>query len=242
MPRSNAPSRALLVIPAYNESRAIGEVVRRCHAALPDHAVLVVSDASTDDTAAQARAAGACVLELSQQIGAWGATQTGCRYALRNGFDVVVSLDGDGQHDPAGLPELLATHHACGADVVIGTFSERLSPTKKLAWRWFRALTGLKVEDLTSGLRVYNRRAIRVLASPEATMLDYQDVGVLLLLRRYALSVHEVPVRMHLRRDGKSRVFSSWLTVARYMAHTTVLSLARGGGKVRLPESQGPQA
>lgn len=226
--------RALVVIPAYNESGAIGDVVRRCRPGQDDRGVLVVSDCSSDDTANLARAAGASVLELSQQIGAWGATQTGFRQALRCGVEQVITIDGDGQHDPACIPALQQAQRDSGADVVIGTFAQRLSPAKRLAWRWFRALTGLKVEDLTSGLRVYNRRALRILASSEATMLDYQDVGVLLLLRRYGLSVHEVPVRMHPRRDGKSRVFSSWLTVARYMAHTTVLSLARGGGKPRV--------
>ena len=232
-------SRVLVVIPAYNESRAIADIVQRCLEQALVPAVLVVSDASSDATATLARGAGATVIELSQQIGAWGATQTGFRYALGNGFDRVISLDGDGQHDPSCISDLLECHRRTGADVVIGTFAERLSPAKRLAWRWFRALTGLKVEDLTSGLRVYNQRAIEVLASPEATMLDYQDVGVLLLLRRYGLVIHEVPVRMHPRRDGKSRVFSSWLTVARYMAHTTVLSLARGGGK---PRSRDPEA
>ena len=234
MPTSKFVFRTLVVIPAYNESGAIDEVVRRCHPGEDNRGVLVVSDCSSDDTAAIARAAGASVLELSQQIGAWGATQTGFRHALRCGAEQVVTIDGDGQHDPACIPDLQQAQRDSGADVVIGTFAQRLSPAKRLAWRWFRALTGLKVEDLTSGLRIYNRRALRILASSEATMLDYQDVGVLLLLRRYGLSVHEVPVRMHPRRDGKSRVFSSWLTVARYMAHTTVLSLARGGGSPRV--------
>lgn len=231
-----------MVIPAYNEAGAIADIVRRCEPGRNGREVLVVSDCSSDDTAALAAAAGAQVLELSQQIGAWGATQAGFRYALRQGFDQVISIDGDGQHDPACLPALQEAQHVQSADVVIGTFSERLSPAKRLAWRWFRALTGLKVEDLTSGLRVYNRRALRILASTEATMLDYQDVGVLLLLRRYGLSVFEVPVRMHPRHDGKSRVFSSWLTVARYMAHTTVLSLARGGGTPRARPAPGSQA
>jgi hypothetical protein len=112
---------------------------------------------------------------------------------------------------------------------VIGTFPQRLSGPKRLAWAWFRALTGLGVEDLTSGLRVYGPRALQVLASPEATLLDYQDVGVLLLLRKYGLTVHEVPVKMHPRRAGQSRVFSSWWTVARYMAQTTLLCIARIG-------------
>lgn len=239
MPTPDNRPRVLVVIPAYNEAGAVAQVVTHCRRVGVGEEVLVVSDASTDETALLAAEAGARVLTISQQIGAWGATQAGLRYALRHGFDRVVSLDGDGQHDPDCLPELLDALHANNADVVIGTFGERLSAAKRLAWRWFRTLTGLKVEDLTSGLRVYHRRAVRVLASAEATMLDYQDVGVLLLLRRYGLSVHEVPVRMHPRRNGKSRVFSSWLTVARYMAHTTVLSLARGSKAParRLPDS-----
>ena len=74
---------------------------------------------------------------------------------------------------------------------------------------------------------MYGPRALRVLASAEATLLDYQDVGVLLLLRKYGLTVHEVPVTMHPRHAGQSRVFSSWWTVARYMAETSILCLAR---------------
>src|SRR5690606_7874794 len=112
----------------------------------------------------------------------WGATQTGMRHARRRGFARVASLDADGQHAPESLVALLRAQRETGADVVIGTFPERLSGAKRLAWAWFRVLTGLAVEDLTSGLRVYGPRALRILASPEATLLDYQDVGVLLLL------------------------------------------------------------
>jgi glycosyltransferase involved in cell wall biosynthesis len=208
---------------------------------LTDAPIVVVSDASTDDTPGVARVSGAQVIELGQQIGAWGATQAGFRYALRRGYRQVASLDADGQHLPACLPELIAAQRETGADVVIGTFPERLSAPKRLAWAWFRALTGLKVEDLTSGLRIYGPRALRLLASPEATLLDYQDVGVLLLLRKYGLSVHEVPVTMVPRRNGHSRVFTSWFTVARYMAQTTILCLARFGrlGPPHLSRSDG---
>jgi hypothetical protein len=240
--KSEPAAALLVVVPAFNEAASLGEVLERLHAAVGGP-VLVVSDASTDRSAEIARALGAQVIELSQQIGAWGATQTGFRHARRRGYDYVASLDADGQHAPESLPDLIRAQRETGADVVIGTFPERLSPAKRLAWAWFRALTGLGVEDLTSGLRVYGPRALRLLASPEATLLDYQDVGVLLLLRKYGLSVHEVPVTMYPRRNGHSRVFASWLTVARYMAQTTLLCLARigrFGGPRRL--SSTPQA
>lgn len=203
--------------------------------------MLVVSDASIDTTATVARNCGAQIIELNHNIGAWGATQTGFRYALRQGYTHVASLDADGQHAPESLPALIAAQRETGADVVIGTFPERLSRPKRLAWAWFRALTGLGVEDLTSGFRVYGPRALKVLASPEATLLDYQDVGVLLLLRKYGLSVHEVPVTMYPRSTGHSRVFSSWWTVGRYMAQTTLLCIARIGrlgGPHAIPASQ----
>jgi glycosyltransferase involved in cell wall biosynthesis len=218
----------LAVLPAHNEAATVADVLTRLAACTRVDCV-VVSDASTDHTAREARAAGAQVIELSQQIGAWGATQTGFRFARRHGYEIVVTLDADGQHEPESVPALLAAQQQTGADVVIGTFPERLSGPKRLAWAWFRTITGLGVEDLTSGLRVYGPRALQVLASAEATLLDYQDVGVLLLLRKYGLSVHEVPVTMHPRSVGQSRVFSSWWTVARYMAQTTLLCIARIG-------------
>ncbi len=230
----------LAVIPAHNEAATLGALLGELQQSLACP-VLVVSDASSDDSADAARAAGAQVIELTQQIGAWGATQTGLRFALRRGYGGAITLDADGQHDPASLPAMIAAHQRTGADVVIGTFPERLSGPKRLAWTWFRTLTGLGVEDLTSGLRVYGPRALRVLASSEATLLDYQDVGVLLLLRKYGLSVHEVPVTMFPRRSGQSRVFASWFTVARYMAQTTLLCIARIGrlGGRRLPDNAG---
>jgi glycosyltransferase involved in cell wall biosynthesis len=219
--------RLLAVIPAFNEEHAIAEVVESVdlHLGCP---VLVVSDDSRDGTGIRARAAGASVLTLSQQLGAWGATQAGLRYAMLHGYRAVVALDGDGQHPPDMLRPLVEQLDR-GADVVIGTFPQRLSPLKRLAWAWFRSLTGLAVEDLTSGMRVYGPRALAVLSSPEATLIDYQDVGVLLLLRKHGLTVHEVPVTMYPRQAGKSRVFASWLTVARYMAQTTVICIARLG-------------
>ena len=196
--------------------------------------VLVVDDASNDATIAAAEAAGARVLSLSNQLGAWGATQAGIRYAQRRGYRTVVTLDADGQHDPLELPALLAAHRESDANVIIGTCSERLSDAKRLAARYFRFITGIAVQDFTSGLRVYDRRAIRTLASREASLLDYQDLGVLMLLRKKGLTLKEAPTRMSPRRSGGSRVFSSWRMVARYMTHTTVLCFAQISARGRI--------
>src|SRR5699024_4722650 len=120
-----------------------------------------------------------------------------------------------------------AARERSGANVVIGTCVTRLSRAKRIAWQYLRLLTGLKLADFTSGLRLYDARAIEVLAGQEASLLDYQDVGVLMLLSRSGLRITETPVSMLPRRAGRSRVFASWPVVARYMMHTTVLCLAQ---------------
>jgi glycosyltransferase involved in cell wall biosynthesis len=164
------------------------------------------------------------VLSPALAQGAWGAMQTGLRYALRRGYRHVVTMDADGQHEPAYIADLIAAGKI--HDVVIGAYPQRGSLLRKWAWRFFRQLTGFGIEDLTSGLRYYNAGACALLADEEATLLDYQDVGVLLLLRRAGFSICEVPVEMYPRKSGPSRIFSSWTTVGRYMLETTLLCLA----------------
>lgn len=224
---SNAAG-TLVVIPAHNEIATIAPLVRQVRKVL-GCPVLVVSDASRDGTDKAARVAGAEVLDLPMQLGAWGATQAGIRYALRHGYRRVLTMDADGQHGPESARELLQEADRQSTDVMIGTCPERLSLAKRIAWWWFRSLTGLKVEDLTSGLRMYGPRALRLLSAPDATLLDYQDVGVLMLLRSHGLSIGELAVEMHPRACGPSRVFGSWLMVAAYMLQTTVLCIARVG-------------
>jgi glycosyltransferase involved in cell wall biosynthesis len=216
----------LVVIPAYNEAATVAEVVRGviAHAACD---VLVVNDASSDDTAVQARAAGARVIDLPLNLGAWGATQTGMRYAQRNRYGAVVTFDADGQHHAESLQALIGALDDGSADVVIGTYAQRLSAAKRVAWWYFRVLTGLPVQDFTSGLRAYNRRAARALAAREASLLDYQDMGVLMLLHQKGFRMRELETPMSPRKAGMSRVFASWFVVARYMLHTTILCFAR---------------
>jgi glycosyltransferase involved in cell wall biosynthesis len=223
----------LAVIPARNEAATVADVVRRTLATRRCD-VLVVDDASSDDTAGLAQQAGAAVLSTPFSLGAWGATQTGMRYAQRNRYHTVVTLDADGQHHPEQVPRLLAALRRSGANVVIGTFTQRMSSARRLAGRYFRLLTRLDVQDFTSGMRAYDRRAVRALASREASLLDYQDMGVLMLLSKKGLILQELPTVMSPRRAGASRVFASWLLVARYMLHTTVLCFAQLGVRARI--------
>jgi glycosyltransferase involved in cell wall biosynthesis len=237
MTRSFLPpdERLLVVIPALNEADCIGDVIAQAKR-LPGVDVLVIDDGSTDDTAAIATVKGATVLSAPLWQGAWGAIQTGIRYALRNGYLGVVTMDADGQHEPGFMPQLIGA--ARDADVVIAACPSRGSRLRHVAWSYFRFLTGLSFDDLTSGFRYYNARACRLLAREEATLLDYQDIGVLLLLRRANLRIAEISVAMNPRKSGASRVFSSWWTVGRYMAETTLLCLARWNQPSRRPEPE----
>lgn len=222
----------LIVIPARNEAATISALLQHLEAQ-GWRDVLVINDQSTDDTGAIAQAAGARVLSPVLPMGAWGGMQAGIRYALAHGYQAVVTMDADGQHEVTEIAALLAAREQ--ADVVIGAFPERASRLRLLAWHWFRRLAGFDLRDLTSGFRLYNREAMTVVASREGTLLDYQDLGALLMVRRSGLHIMEVPVSMNMRLVGQSRIFNSWFSVAKYMAVTTLLCLARW--EIRLPRN-----
>jgi len=233
-PKQPAYGRAncVVVIPAHNEADDIATVIadirRHC-----DFPVIVVDDASSDHTIDSARAAGATVIPLAVQLGAWGATQAGIRYALHKRYTLVVTMDADGQHLAESLPQLLHPVLEDRADVMIGACTERGSALRKIAWRMMKRASGLRLEDLTSGFRVYNWQAIRRLAGWQATLLDYQDVGVLAMLQASGLRIRDAEVAMRPRRHGISRVFHSWASVAYYMAYTLLLAVTKRGMKHR---------
>ncbi|MFT7286683.1 MAG: glycosyltransferase involved in cell wall biosynthesis [Halieaceae bacterium] len=234
-----APVSLFVVIPAYNEAASIGAVLDALGSSLPGVQVVVVDDGSTDSTVSIARERRAIVLPLANHLGAWGATQAGIRFALRQGGDTVVTMDADGQHRAADIPKLLEPLASGCADVAIGTFTARGSPMRQVAWRLLRASSGIRLEDLTSGFRAYNRSACSALAGWRASLLNYQDIGVLTLLLGEGLRVVDVDVQMEPRHSGHSRVFHTWPSVAYYMVHTLLLGLSkrrlrsyRGAGRI----------
>ncbi|GJM05912.1 MAG: glycosyl transferase family 2 [marine bacterium B5-7] len=222
--------KTLIVIPAFNEAENLMELLPKLQEYV-EHDIVIVDDASVDDTAQIVHSHGIKCFTLPIQLGAWGATQTGIRYAAKKGYEQVITMDADGQHLPTEVKTLMALYLDSQANVIIGTFPSRLSHLKKLAWKFFKMLTHIKIEDLTSGFRLYDKQAIHVLSSRQASLLDYQDVGVLLLLLGAGLTINEVPVKMHNRNDGKSRVFSSWMVVLKYMVQTTTLCIANMGSR-----------
>lgn len=223
-----AAHKVIVVIPARDEAADVGEVVQSVVATgLP---VVVIDDYSADGTADIARRAGASVLQLPFHAGAWAAIQAGMRFARARGYEFCATLDADGQHDPVDLETLL---HRMDADdrpnVVIGACLERANRRRRVAWRVLRWLSGLDVRDLTSGFRVYDRKAMDLLARPHQTLLEYQDVGVLLCLHAHGMQVREIEVPMCARRHGISRIFRSWPLVVYYLIYSSLIGTSRRG-------------
>jgi len=225
-PVKHLGASGLVIIPARNEAGSVGDVVRDVKSHM-DWEVVVVDDASSDDTKMGAEEGGARVVRMPYRVGAWGALQTGMIYALRNGYELCLTMDADGQHIAEELPAVCAPVIQGISDVAIGVCPERVSRARYAAWSFFKHITGLNLQDVTSGLRVYNKKAMQILINKEAAMLNYQDVGVLLMLREARMRATEVKVRMEARRNGRSRVYDSWWTVARYLMETAILSTGK---------------
>jgi len=216
----------VIVMPAHNEADDVGRVIRAIRAQC-DYPVVVVDDASTDETAAVARDAGAVVIPLVYQLGAWGAIQTGMRYACARGYDYVLTMDADGQHEAESIADLVRPVREGRADIAIGTCPDRGSLLRRIAWVLMKRASGLTLEDITSGFRLYCREAVEALSRRSATLLEYQDVGVLIALQERGFRIVDVPVPMVPRRSGISRIFYSWRSVSYYMAHTLLLSVTK---------------
>ncbi|XQW85893.1 glycosyltransferase family 2 protein [Thalassotalea piscium] len=213
-----------IVIPAMNEEDTIGKIVSR--ACSLNYKVIVVDDASIDNTALVAKNAGAQVLSPIKNLGAWKATQTGLRLADKLGYKIVVTMDADGQHNVEDIA-ILVNRYNQGADVVIGNCTERGSKGRHIAWQFFKHINRLPVSDITSGFRLYNERALKCLTSRQATMFEYQCIGVLLMLRNMNLLINEVSVAMNDRDNGSSRIFHSWFAVGYYLLYSGLLSVTK---------------
>jgi glycosyltransferase involved in cell wall biosynthesis len=156
--------KTLVAIPCYNEGLAIGSVVLKAQNYVDE--VLVVDDGSSDDTVEVATAAGATVISHEENKGKGRAIKTSLRYAVEHGFDVLVFLDGDGQHNPGEIPQLLEPISNDGADLVIGFRSFNQMPFYRRFGRvvldYVTGVGGI-VTDSQCGFRALNRKAIELL-------------------------------------------------------------------------------
>ncbi|HEX5852428.1 MAG TPA: glycosyltransferase family 2 protein [Solirubrobacteraceae bacterium] len=211
--------RNLVIVPAFNEVDAIVSTVEAIHQAAPDFDVLVVDDGSVDATAERAATTDAAVLRMPFNLGIGGAMQSGYIYALEQGYEVAVQVDGDGQHDPRHIHHLLERLRSDPElNMVTGSrFLDsagegyRSSATRRIGIRVFSWVVSLitrqRVTDPTSGFRMTNRRGIELFAHDYPH--DYPEVEAILLMHAHRLRSCEIPVLMRPRLTGESAISSS---------------------------------
>ena len=204
--KSIASSAVSIVLPAKNETGAVGQTVGRLRALMPDVEIIVVNDGSTDDTATVARSAGALVVNHPYSKGNGAAIKTGARSALG---EVLVFMDADGQHDPADIPRLL-DKLAQGYDMVVGARQRgsQASVGRGLAnrfYNWFASyMTGHKIEDLTSGFRAVRADKFREFLYLLPNGFSYPTTSTMAFFRA-GYSVAYIPIHAA-KRIGKSHI------------------------------------
>jgi glycosyltransferase involved in cell wall biosynthesis len=196
-------AKLLILIPAFNEEGAVGGVVGAVKSAVPGAPVLVVDDCSRDATVTVARDAGAEVLALPHHLGLGGCVQAGYKLAYELGYEFVIRVDGDGQHDARDIPKVFEALRSSGCEMVIGS-----SLLRSAGIRFFRMvlrpILGKPVRDPTSGFVGVNRSALAVFS--RSFPLEYPEIEALVVLQRRRFRFVEVPCRMLPRRSGRSTI------------------------------------
>ncbi len=203
----------LILIPAFNEEAAIAGVVREVRTAVPGADIIVVDDHSHDGTIGAASSAGARVLPLPHHLGLGGCVQAGYKLAFELGYEYVIRVDGDGQHDAAGIPGIYNELRTTGCHMVIGSrycngHTPHTSFARGIGIRAFRLvlrpILGKPVHDPTSGFVGVNREALEVFT--RSFPLEYPEIETLVVLQRKRFQFREVPCRMRPRRTGRSSI------------------------------------
>ncbi|MBI4832327.1 MAG: glycosyltransferase family 2 protein [Candidatus Lindowbacteria bacterium] len=215
--------KTLIVIPAFNEEDNIANVIEEIRSVLPDSGIAVINDGSSDGTTRCAEQSGATVLSHSFNLGYGAALQTGYKYAQQKGYDILVQVDADGQHDPSYIPELIRPVAENRCDVAIGSrflgHGHYEMPLARkcgsLIFRWITSfLIQQRITDPTSGFRAIGRKAF-AFCTRDVYPSDFPDADVLVMLKKAGLSVMEVPVKM--RPSLSNRTMHSGLNAVYYV-------------------------
>ena len=222
--------KKLAVIPAYNEAGNIERTVKDITENAPSFDYIIINDCSKDETAEICNKNHFHVINLPVNMGIGGGVQTGYLYALRNGYDIAVQFDGDGQHNAAYLEEMAELLEKEQLDMVIGSryiTKEGFQSTamRRVGIRFFtgliKLLTGKKITDPTSGMRMINRETIKIFA--EEYPRDYPEPESVVTLLRKGKKVKELPVLMRERKEGVSSI--SPVNAVYYMIKVSVAIL-----------------
>jgi hypothetical protein len=216
--------KVLVMIPAYNEEKTVGNVVESVRSLYPNFKVVVIDDGSQDETPKKAIEAGADVVSLPFHCGGSIAIQTGYLIAARNNFDYTVKIDADGQHKPEEVPKLLAPLLRGEADITVGSRyrmhqNNQDDSAVKTGGRFFSStivsmLRKMEITDVTSGMRAWNQKAIKVLTTQYKEKKVVEDsvfwVAETILASKLGLRMKEVAIEVLPRLYGKSKSFSKF--------------------------------
>lgn len=202
-------TKVLVIIPAYNEAENIERVVNNLIENYPCYDYVIVNDGSADDTRKICARNHYNFLDLPINVGLAGAIRAGIRYANYHGYEYAIQLDGDGQHDPVYIRDMLETMQKTGADIVIGSrfktekkpASLRMLGSRLIAFAIRLTTGGKRIGDVTSGMRLFNKKMIKHFGynmhySPEPDTLAY--------LLNCGVKIEEVQVTMYERIAGQS--------------------------------------
>lgn len=205
--------KSLVIIPAYNEEKSIEKTIMDIKQNAPDFDYVIVNDCSTDATIELCREKGLQVLNLPINLGIGGAVQTGYLYAVKNGYEIAVQFDGDGQHDAKYLDAMQKFLLREQADMVIGSrFIEKegfqSSGIRRMGIRYFTnliyALTRTRITDPTSGMRMVNKEVMELFADNYPK--DYPEPESAVAVLKQHKKVMEYPVVMRERSEGTSSI------------------------------------
>ncbi len=211
--------KILVIIPAYNEEASIESVIKQLRLDYKEADYIVINDCSKDNTIKVLDKCGASYVNLPLNLGIGGGVQTGYKYALQNGFDIAIQIDGDGQHDTSFLENIIRPITSGQADIVIGSrFIDKQgfqsSSMRRIGIRFLstliRVCCGIRVLDVTSGFRAVNRKYIELYASDYP--VDYPEPEAIVKAAMNGAKICEIPVIMKERENGSSSI-SSWNSI-----------------------------
>jgi glycosyltransferase involved in cell wall biosynthesis len=214
LPELSACMKLVIIVPAFNEEKAIGKLIEEILATpLPAKPrIYVIDDGSSDNTAREARRAGARVVRLVQNLGYGNALRAGYKIALSERADVAVQMDGDGQHAPASIPDLIRPLLAGECDLAVGSRAHakstyamplaRRAGQRLFAWL-LESMSGLRIGDPTSGFQAMGARVLDLYATDDFPG-DYPDTDMLLYLRLHGAQILEVPAEFRASETGQS--------------------------------------
>lgn len=229
--RTPKPKGLQIIISARNQASQIGNLIGKIKILQPNAAIALVDNRSTDGTGQVAQEYGVTVIRPLLAMTSWGSVQTGLRYAKANGYRAAVTIDANGNYDIEAINELILEGEK--TDLSIAYFGTKQSWIRKIAWSWYSLLTGFSVKEYASGYRYYNEKALSVAISAEATLLDYQDVGTLLLMRSRGINIKEVSLKLKNSRNEDENIFKSWYQAIRYGLVSTLVCIAYRKMKLR---------